>query len=137
MQWAALDPLPPKPSRLGRPRWCTKRQLITVIRWRVRCTVARQSRDMRFLTGGGGDNAQFILVWGVQVSGLAGGRPRLCPDQGLADVHRGSTGSIVAFDPEAHKQRHAVECGTKRHRAVALATVTRRFPLMQVERSEV
>ena len=35
-QWAALEPLLPKPSRPGRPSSWSKRQLIDGIRWRVR-----------------------------------------------------------------------------------------------------
>ncbi len=35
-QWAALEPLLPKPVRSGRPSLFSKRQLIDGIRWRVR-----------------------------------------------------------------------------------------------------
>ncbi|GGM51839.1 transposase [Dactylosporangium sucinum] len=35
-QWAALEPLLPKPQRSGRPSLFSKRQLIDGIRWRVR-----------------------------------------------------------------------------------------------------
>jgi len=35
-QWAALEPLLPKPKRPGRPSLFSKRQLIDGIRWRVR-----------------------------------------------------------------------------------------------------
>ena len=35
-QWAALEPLLPRGTRLGRPPKWTRRQLIDAIRWRVR-----------------------------------------------------------------------------------------------------
>jgi transposase len=35
-QWAALEPLLPKPKRSGRPSLFSKRQLINGIRWRIR-----------------------------------------------------------------------------------------------------
>jgi transposase len=35
-QWAALEPLLPKPKRSGRPSLFSKRQLIDGIRWRIR-----------------------------------------------------------------------------------------------------
>jgi transposase len=35
-QWAALEPLLPRPSRSGRPSRWSKRHLVDAIRWRVR-----------------------------------------------------------------------------------------------------
>jgi transposase len=100
-QWAALEPLLPKPKRSGRPSLFSRRQLIDGIRWRIR--VGAPWRDIPGCYGSWSAAAGLFRRW--QRAGVWAGL--LTALQALADAAGRITWDVSVDSTTARAHQHA------------------------------
>jgi transposase len=100
-QWAALEPLLPKPKRSGRPSLFSKRQLIDGIRWRVRVGAPWRDVPVRYGSWSAASGLfrrwQRTGVWAQILTAL----------QALADAAGHITWDVSVDSTTARAQQHA------------------------------